>query len=66
MKKFLFLIIILLLAIGAVYKMDIKPEVKDVVKQVTPAGLNASNPAQPENKANTVPSQIPSQNVPTQ
>ena len=63
MKKFLFLIILVALGLGVLYKLDMKPNVKDVVREVkinndTPA---ATTPA-PENKANAV----PTQNAPTQ
>jgi hypothetical protein len=33
-KKLIFLIIVILAGIGIVYKLDIKPPVRDVVKQV--------------------------------
>lgn len=50
MKKILFLFIILLAGVFALYKMDIKPEVKDVVKDVSinqPAAAPAVNNAAP-------------------
>jgi hypothetical protein len=63
MKKFLFLVILALVAVGVLYKLDMKPEVKDVVKEVK---INNDTPATatpaPENKTNAV----PTQNVPTQ
>ncbi len=40
MKKFLFLIVILLIALGVIYKMDIKPETKEVVKELKPSTVN--------------------------
>lgn len=59
MKKIIFFAIIVLASIGAVYKMDIKPQVKDVVKQVS---LNKE--IKPSEPVKTAPAQaIPEQDV---
>jgi hypothetical protein len=62
-KKFLFFVLIILIALGVLYKKDVKPQVKEVTKQIdipapnekAPVPVKAATPS-----TNTV--KVPTQN----
>lgn len=45
MKKIILVLILLAIAIGVLFKMDIKPASKDVIKEVKPSINSAASPA---------------------